>query len=325
MSCRLRGERVFDSLGRPITYLRLSVTDRCNCRCTYCMPAHGVPVQGHDDLMSFKELVEVVRAATRLGVRKVRITGGEPLVRRGIVELCRMVKGVPGVEELAMTTNATLLSPLAESLRAAGLDRLNVSLDTLRPERYRAITRTGELSDALDGIRAAWDAGFRELKLNCVLIGGVNEDEAADFVAIARESPVEVRFIELMPMGQCAAWEPRRFVSADAVLAACPELAAVGGSGVAELYAAPGFAGRVGLIRAVSHRFCSGCDRIRVTADGRLKPCLHSAQEICLRGLGPDELEGALRRGIEGKPAHHNLRPGVSPSATARSMNQIGG
>ena len=319
-----------DGYGRTIRYLRLSVTDKCNCRCVYCMPAGGVPRCRHEDLLSFEELVEVVRAATTLGVCKVRVTGGEPLARRGVVDLCQMVAAVPGVEELDMTTNATMLAPVAADLRAAGVTRLNVSLDTLDPERYRAVTRVGTLADALAGIRAAREAGFGSsidspLKINCVLMGGVNVDEVPRLVDMARRGPVEVRFIELMPMGECALWPRERFVSADVVLDACPELERIGTGGVAELYRGPGFAGRVGLIRAVSHRFCSACDRIRVTADGRVKPCLHSAVEVSVRGLHGEELERALARAILMKPAHHELAPGVRPSATSRDMNEIGG
>lgn len=319
-----------DGFGRTIRYLRLSVTDKCNCRCVYCMPAGGVPRCRHEDLLSFEELVEVVRAATTLGVCKVRVTGGEPLARRGVVDLCQMVAAVPGVEELDMTTNATMLAPVAADLRAAGVTRLNVSLDTLDPERYRAVTRVGTLADALAGIRAAREAGFGSsidspLKINCVLMGGVNVDEVPRLVDMARRGPVEVRFIELMPMGECALWPRERFVSADVVLDACPELERIGTGGVAELYRGPGFAGRVGLIRAVSHRFCSACDRIRVTADGRVKPCLHSAAEVSVRGLHGEGLERALARAILMKPAHHELAPGVRPSATSRDMNEIGG
>ena len=319
-----------DGFGRTIRYLRLSVTDKCNCRCVYCMPAGGVPRCRHEDLLSFEELVEVVRAATTLGVCKVRVTGGEPLARRGVVDLCQMVAAVPGVEELDMTTNATMLAPVAADLRAAGVTRLNVSLDTLDPERYRAVTRVGTLADALAGIRAAREAGFGSsidspLKINCVLMGGVNVDEVPRLVDMARRGPVEVRFIELMPMGECALWPRERFVSADVVLDACPELVRIGTGGVAELYRGPGFAGRVGLIRAVSHRFCSACDRIRVTADGRVKPCLHSAAEVSVRGFRGEELERALARAILMKPARHELAPGARPSATPRDMNEIGG
>lgn len=323
--------RTRDREGRAIEYLRLSVTDRCNCRCSYCMPAGGVPMLRHEDVCSFEELVGIVRACCELGVRKVRLTGGEPLVRRGLPELVRMLHEVPGVEELALTTNATLLAPVAGELAAAGLDRVNVSLDSLRPERYAAITRSGRLEDALAGIEAAREAGLAPLKLNCVLMGGVNDDEAADIAGIARNEAVDVRFIELMPIGEAARWPRARFVPAEAVLEAVPELGPVAGpggaplrDGVAELFSAPGWAGRVGLIRPMSHRFCFGCTRIRVTADGRLKPCLHSADEVPLRGLEGEALTKALLAGIALKPAHHGM-DGTHASESARAMNEIGG
>lgn len=313
-----------DAQGRRIDYLRLSVTDRCNCRCAYCMPADGVPMLSHDDVCSFEELARITEACCELGVTKVRLTGGEPLARRGLLGLVRMLREVPGVRELAMTTNATLLAPVASELRAAGLDRINVSLDSLRPERYAAITRGARLDDALAGLRAAHDAGFTGTKVNCVLMGGVNDDEVADIAGLAREKPVDVRFIELMPIGEAAGWPRARFVDASAVLGAVPELAPVGTDGVAELFSAPGWAGRVGLIRPMSHRFCAGCTRIRVTADGRLKPCLHSADEVSLRGLVGEELREALLAGIALKPAHHDM-DGTHASESARAMNEIGG
>lgn len=313
-----------DAQGRRIGYLRLSVTDRCNCRCAYCMPADGVPMLSHDDVCSFEELARITEACCELGVSKVRLTGGEPLVRRGLPGLVRMLREVPGVRELAMTTNATLLAPVASELRAAGLDRINVSLDSLRPERYAAITRGARLDDALAGLRAAHDAGFTGTKVNCVLMGGVNDDEVADIAGLAREKPVDVRFIELMPIGEAAGWPRARFVDASAVLGAVPGLAPVGTDGVAELFSAPGWAGRVGLIRPMSHRFCAGCTRIRVTADGRLKPCLHSADEVSLRGLAGRELREALLAGIALKPAHHDM-DGTHASESARAMNEIGG
>lgn len=313
-----------DAQGRRIDYLRLSVTDRCNCRCAYCMPADGVPMLSHDDVCSFEELARITEACCELGVTKVRLTGGEPLARRGLLGLVRMLREVPGVRELAMTTNATLLAPVASELRAAGLDRVNVSLDSLRPERYAAITRGARLDDALAGLRAAHDAGFTGTKVNCVLMGGVNDDEVADIAGLAREKPVDVRFIELMPIGEAAGWPRARFVDASAVLGAVPELAPVGTDGVAELFSAPGWAGRVGLIRPMSHRFCAGCTRIRVTADGRLKPCLHSADEVSLRGLAGRGLREALLAGIALKPAHHDM-DGAHASESARAMNEIGG
>ena len=320
-----------DGEGRAIEYLRLSVTDRCNCRCAYCMPADGVPMLRHEDVCSFEELARITGACCELGVTKVRLTGGEPLVRRGLPSLVRMLRAVPGVRDLALTTNATLLAPVAEELAEAGLDRVNVSLDSLRPERYAAITRGGRLADALAGIEAARAAGLAPLKVNCVLMGGVNDDEVADIAALARDQPVDVRFIELMPIGEAARWPRSRFVPADAVLAAVRELEPVasdGGGpardGVAELFSAPGWAGRVGLIRPMSHRFCAGCTRIRVTADGRLKPCLHSADEVDLRRLSGEALRDAILAGVALKPAHHGM-DGAHASESARAMNEIGG
>ena len=313
-----------DEFGRDIRYLRLSVTDRCNCRCVYCMPDNGVPMLSHADILSFEEMRDIVAAAASLGVRKVRLTGGEPLVRRGIVDLVGMVAAVPGIDEVDMTTNATLLAPVAASLRGAGLTRLNVSLDTLNAARYKAITRRGTLADALAGLEAAYDAGFANTKINCVLIGGVNDDELRPLAELARDRDLTVRFIELMRMGECAGWPKGRFVSADEVLSAVPELVRAGGQGVSELYQAPGWKGSVGLIRPMTHRFCSSCDRIRVTADGRLKPCLHSAAEVNLRGLSGQDLVEAIRAGIAAKPRGHRMDNGRA-SDSLRAMNEIGG
>lgn len=279
---------------------------------------------GHKDILSFEELTEVVGACAQLGVRKVRLTGGEPLVRRGLPELVRMIRAVPGVEELAMTTNATLLAPVAAELHHAGLDRLNVSLDTLDAARYAELTRGGSLEDALAGLAAARDAGFSRTKVNCVLMGGVNDADVPRLAELARTEPIDVRFIELMPMGPCAGWPKARFIPAETVLEAVPGLVPLRRDGVAELWHAPGWVGNVGLIRPMSHRFCDGCSRIRVTADGRLKPCLHSAAEIPLRGLHGDALLAELRRGIAAKPAYHHMDQDHA-SQSARDMNEIGG
>ena len=257
-----------DDLGRNIRYLRLSVTDRCNCRCLYCMPAQGVPMLCHEDILSFEEMRMIVEAAAQLGVKKVRLTGGEPLVRRGIVDLTRMISAVDGIEEVVMTTNATLLAPLAKDLKAAGLSRLNISLDTLDPKRYARLSRTGTLADALAGIAAAREAGFTHTKFNAVLLGGLNEDEIRSLAEMAKNESVDVRCSELMRMGECSRWPTERFVSADCVLDVLPELIPLGSDGVAELFGAPGWQGKVGLIRPMTHTFCSSCDRIRVTGDG---------------------------------------------------------
>ena len=313
-----------DTFGRTITYLRLSVTDLCNYRCRYCMAPEGVEKTAHDAVCSLEELRDMTAAAVACGVRKVRITGGEPLVRRGIVDLCCMVKEIPGVKELCLTTNGSLLGSLALPLREAGVDRLNISLDTLRPDRFRTITRLGELSQVWEGIEAAEAAGFSQLKLNCVLMGGINDDEIEDFVNLTRTHPWQVRFIELMPMGVCAGWDRRAFLPVETVRQRCPDLEAVGAEGVASCYRLPGAAGTVGLIAPMSHVFCGDCSRIRITADGKLKPCLHSGEEIPLRGLTGEDLVQAVRQGIARKPERHHLecRGG---SETRRSMNEIGG
>lgn len=312
-----------DTYGRKVDYLRLSVTDLCNYRCQYCMPEEGVCKREHKDILSVEECVEVARAAAACGVIKVRLTGGEPLVRRGILEICRGIAAIPEIGELCLTTNGSLLPELAGPLRRAGVDRLNISLDTLRPDRFAAMTRTGTLRQALDGISAAGEAGFSDLKLNAVLIGGFNDDEIGDFLALTMDHPWEVRFIELMPMGPCAGWDKGRFLSSEAVLERFPQLEPIEAQGVAMRFRLPGAKGTVGFISPLSHTFCAQCRRVRVTADGKLKSCLHSREEVNLKGLHGAELEAAIRRGILQKPAEHHLTEHASE--TPRNMNQIGG
>lgn len=314
---------MLDNCGRTIDYLRLSVTDLCNYRCRYCMPPEGVEKRPHGDILSIEELSEIAAAAAACGVKKIRLTGGEPLVRRGLIELVRQLRAIPGVEELCLTTNGSLLPRLARPLREAGLDRLNISLDTLRPDRFAAMTRLGTLRDVLDGIQAAEAAGFENLKLDTVLIGGFNDDEIEDFVDLSRDRPWELRFIELMPMGPCAGWDRSCFLPCDTVLDRVPELEAIEAQGVARRYRLPGARGTVGLISPVSHDFCADCRRIRVTADGKLKGCLHSREEISLRGLHGEALTDAVRQGIFHKPERHHLAERASD--TPRNMNQIGG
>lgn len=313
-----------DRYGRTIKYLRLSVTDLCNCRCVYCMGENGVPRLPHSAILSFEEIEEIVRAAVSLGVTKVRLTGGEPLVRRGIDELVRRLRGIEGVEELAMTTNGARLAEYAARLKSAGLDRLNVSLDTLDPEKFRRITRIGELRDTLDGLDAARRAGFERIKLNTVLMGGVNDDEIAEIAALAKDGAFDVRFIELMPIGECTDWDRCRFLPAERVLEYLPKGERVPSDGVAELWRPAGFRGTVGLIRPLSHRFCADCDRIRVTADGCLKPCLHSAREIPLRGKHGEALVRTIAEGMQTKPREHHMADGHA-SESRRGMNRIGG
>ena len=314
---------MLDQYGRTIDYLRLSVTELCNLRCRYCMPAEGVLKKAHRDILSVEELIELGQAAVACGIRKIRLTGGEPLVRRGLLEICRGLSAAPGLEELCLTTNGSLLPSMAGQLKEAGVQRLNISLDTLRPEKFAEITRIGSLQDTLDGIVAAEQAGFTQLKLNTVLIGGWNEDEIPAFVQLTMTHPWEVRFIELMPMGECIHWDRARFLPNHSVLRACPQLVPVESRGVAKRYRLPGAAGTVGLISPLSHEFCEECSRIRITADGKLKSCLHSREEIPLRGLHGPELKAAIRQGIYQKPRRHHLAAGGSQ--TPRDMNEIGG
>lgn len=315
-----------DSLGREITYLRISLTDLCNLRCVYCMPPEGVRKQEHRDILSFEEIEEIARTAVSMGVRKIRLTGGEPLVRRGMLSLCRALRELPGLEELALTTNGLLLPEMAAPLKAAGVDRVNVSLDTLDPDKYRSITRIGSLDQALAGIQAAKAAGLTPLKLNCVLIGGFNDDEIPALAAMTEDDPVEVRFIELMPVGRAAPFGSGAYLPCETVLERLPALEPAGeDGGVAELYRLPGAAGAIGLIRPLSRCFCRQCNRIRLTADGCLKPCLHSREELPLRGLHGEQLRAQLERAILHKPEQHAVLSAHSRSQAARDMNQIGG
>lgn len=312
-----------DQFDREISYLRVSITDLCNLRCQYCMP-EGVCQKRHEDILSFEEIAEIVAAAAQLGVKKVRITGGEPLVRRGCVDLCRMIAEIPGVEEVDMTTNGVLLGRYARDLKAAGLRRVNVSLDSLDPDKYTAITGGGSLSDALAGIQAAFDAGLTPVKINTVLIGGFNDDEIADFVEITRKTPVELRFIELMPMG--GKFGKNAYLPGDKVLETVPELAPIPqDGGVAQLYGLPGGRGRVGLISPLSRHFCGTCNRLRLTSEGNLKPCLHSNQEIPVRGKHGQELMETLRQAIHEKPRMHGTLDAEHLSEAGRTMNTIGG
>lgn len=314
-----------DTFGRAIRYLRLSVTDLCNLRCRYCMPPEGVCKKAHAQMLTEDEMITAVEAAASLGVEKVRITGGEPLVKRNILSICSRVAQVDGIRELCLTTNGTLLDQYAKPLREAGVRRVNISIDTLNEEKYAAITRTGHLGDALRGLHAALDAGFSQVKINAVLIGGFNDDEIHAFARLTEEYPVDVRFIELMPMKGAQEFDHRAYLPASAVLEKLPELEFHSRDGVAERYRLPNGKGCVGLIHPVSAHFCASCNRIRITADGRVKPCLHAAEEYNIRGLDRDAMRKTLTQAIMAKPREHKTLSHCSYSDAGRSMNQIGG
>ena len=328
-----------DAYNRPISYLRISVTDRCNLRCIYCMPAEGVTSISHDRVLRYEEIVTIVRAAAELGISKVRLTGGEPLVRLGIVDLVRKIASVPGIDDLAMTTNGILLARYADDLAQAGLHRVNISLDTLDPEHFRQITRCGELDDVLAGIEGARRADLRPVKINTVVIRGMNDDDIVDLAAKTVEASWwNIRFIELMPVGDGElmheAWEDR-VVTADEVreriesaLGELQPAKMATGSGPARYYRLPGAAGTIGFITPVSEHFCYRCNRLRLTADGQLRPCLLSDQEVDLRtplrqGADAEQIKALIIEGINRKPMRHHLRDHVHPEG--RAMSQIGG
>jgi cyclic pyranopterin phosphate synthase len=288
------------------------------------MPEEGVAPMCHSDIMTVEETIAAAKAAADLGISKIRITGGEPLVRKGIVDLCRGISAIQGIEEICITTNGTLLPEFAKALREAGVDRLNISLDTLDPFKYAGITRIGSLNQALDGIRAAKDAGFQDLKINVVLMAGFNEDEIPAFVEMARNQDLTVRFIELMPIGSGA--EMNSYISSDKVLEMVPGLIPLNESdGVADMYLLPGGMGRIGLIRAISCKFCDQCNKIRLTADGKLKPCLHSDIELPIKGLAEAQIKETIAKAIQSKPADSGNLDEQHPSCAGRSMHQIGG
>ena len=317
---------MLDSFGRDITYMRISVTELCNLRCRYCMPEDGICKKAHEEMLSEDEMISAVKAAASLGITKLRITGGEPLVKKNIVSICRRAALVPGIREICITTNGTLLTELAKPLREAGVSRVNISLDTLDTEKFRYISRCGDLSQALDGIHAALDAGFEKVKLNTVLIGGFNDDEIPALAELTRIYPLDVRFIELMPMYDSGDFGPEAFIPYTVVLDKLPEAVPVEqDGGVARLYRLPGAQGNIGLISPVSAHFCGACNRIRLTADGKLKPCLHSGDEYSLKGRDFDGMVEELRGAILRKPSWHGALDAVNRSHAGRNMNQIGG
>ena len=316
-----------DGYGRKIEYLRMSVTDACNLRCAYCMPEEGMRVCPCKSAMSADEFVEIASAAAELGVNKLRITGGEPLLRGDIVGLARELGKIEGIEDISMTTNATLLAPMAEDLYKAGIHRINISLDTLDAKKYEDMTRGGKLSDALEGLRAAMYAGMRPVKLNAVLIGGFNDTEIETLAELTQAYPVELRFIELMPIGHTSCFPKSAYIPDSVVLQKLPGLEPVESAphSVARLYKLPHAQGRIGLISPLSNHFCAECNRLRLTADGCLKPCLHSAEEIPVRGLHGEELKAAILTAVSHKPKMHVELSATERSESKRSMNRIGG
>ena len=318
-------QNLMDHLGRKIDYLRISITDRCNLRCRYCMPADGVETKGHQDILSYEDIIKIVKTGIELGIRKVRITGGEPLVRLGVEDLISSLSRLE-LKDISMTSNAVLLSKKAEKLKAAGLDRINISLDTLDPVKFKEITRRDNLQQVLSGIRAAQKAELNPVKLNVVVMKGINDDELFDFVELSRSEKLSIRFIEYMPLGGEA--EAGKFISSSDIKNLISKKyklqpADSKGNGPANYYKVEGAAGTIGFISAVSEHFCSSCNRLRLTADGRFKPCLAGNQEVKITGMTKKEIKAAYKKALAVKPACHDLN--FEKQDYSRNMSQIGG
>lgn len=323
---------MIDGRGRTIDYLRLSITDRCNLRCLYCMPSEGVSRMRHEDILRFEEILRLVQVLAKLGIRHVRVTGGEPLVRRGCLELLRDLHELDGIASVTMTSNGILLADRIPELKAAGLDALNLSVDTIDPAAYARITRGGDVNKVLQALHGALEAGI-PVKLNAVPLRGFNEDSLIELAAFAKDLPICVRFIELMPIG-CG--RSLRSIPQDEVKMMLektygplhPE-SSVYGRGPASYYRPEGFAGTLGFISAVSHEFCGLCNRIRLTADGQLKLCLNHSAKLDLRemlrtGATDADLTAAIQSAVEQKPARHEFNQYIS-DREGRRMNEIGG
>ena len=321
------GDIVEDLFGRNINYLRISVTDLCNLRCRYCMPEEGIPKVSHKDILTVEEIGEIARIFVKLGVNKIRLTGGEPLVRRGILDIVEKIGKLDGLKDLAMTTNGVLLKKYAKELKLRGLKRVNISLDTLNEDKYKYITRRGSIKDVMEGIEAAKKYGLTPIKINTVLVKGFNDDEIEALAGLTEKEEIDVRFIELMPIGVTAKDELNGYISNDIVLEKLPELIEVEREDIsspAVYYRLPKGKGKIGLINPVSCKFCKYCNRIRLTARGSLKLCLHSNKEINLKEAlrSGQDIEKLIIDAIDKKPESHHLEDGEYIS---KKMYEIGG
>ena len=330
-----------DGQGRRIDYLRISLTDRCNLRCIYCMPEHGVKSIPHESILTLEEVHEAIECASQLGIKHIRFTGGEPTVRKGLLSLIERTAQTPGIESVALTTNAILLPNMATDLKTAGLSRVNITLDTLDAEQYRFITRRGNLDDALKGVEAALSSGLSPVKLNTVVVRGLNQD-LLSFARLTIDAPLHVRFIEYMPIGSgedCGGcgWGLDDVVPAKEIIETInmqaqsiglgslqPTTATPDGWGPAQYYRLPDAQGTVGVISAISNHFCASCNRLRLTADGKIKPCLFSDTEYDIRSAlrkgDKEEVLSVFEAALSHKPSGHEHRVG-----TRRMMSQVGG
>lgn len=321
--------------NRKINYLRLSVTDRCNLRCMYCMPDEGIDFVRHKEILSYEEMLHLVEVSIRAGIRKVRLTGGEPLVRRGFIDFLEKLSSLEGLEEITLTTNGVLLPEFASDIRACGICRINISLDTLRPERFFQITRRDYFEKVLAGIREAERLEFNPIKINVVAIRGFNEDEILNFARLTLDKPYHVRFIEYMPVGEQNSWTSEKFISTQEIKEVILQMGGLWPvlsnpfDGPAERFKLEGGKGEIGFIGALSNHFCDSCNRLRLTAEGHLRGCLFSDREIDIKtplrqGRGDDHLIHLITRAIQGKPENPE---GMAPEMRkcVRHMSSIGG
>ncbi|MBW9172336.1 GTP 3',8-cyclase MoaA [Clostridium estertheticum] len=317
-----------DSHGRNINYLRISVTDRCNLRCIYCMPEQGIKKLEHVDILRFEEIFKIVKVSEKLGINKVRYTGGEPLVMKDIDKLIYETSKLQGIEDISITTNGILLADMASDLKKAGLKRVNISLDTLDDVKFKSITRIGNLDKVMKSIDRCLTLGLKPVKINTVLMRGFNDTEFEDFLNLTREMPIEIRFIELMPIGEGIKIYDKSKISFMEILKNHPELSQIENekSSTAQMYQIKGAKGKIGFISPVSCKFCADCNKIRLTSTGTIKPCLHSKEEINLKQYLNNEemLTNVLKQAIFDKPLEHHLEE-EKISRSEKMMYQIGG
>ncbi len=327
---------LLDSFNRHINYLRISLTDRCNLRCVYCMPEQGVPKLIHEDILTYEELLRLARLSIGLGIEKIRLTGGEPLVRKNIVDLIKGLGEVPGIRDISLTTNGVLLAEQARDLWEAGVKRINISLDTLNRKNFARITRVDYFDRVWEGIQEAERIGFSPIKINVVALNGINDDEILAFGRLSIEKPFHVRFIEFMPVGLENGWSAERFLSSEDIfnkLQVLGPLFPINGQGLdgpAKRMAYAGARGEIGLISPISDHFCPSCNRLRLTAEGRLRVCIFSDDETDLRtplrdGASDTELETVIRTAIARKPKEHPLEMNPLHRKCQRQMSKIGG
>jgi len=325
---------MIDNFHRTINYLRISVTDRCNFRCVYCMPPQGEEWLNHSDILTYEELLHLITVFNREGITKIRLTGGEPLMRKGFVGFVEAIKALGVIEDLSMTTNGSLLPPVAQDLKNAGMNRVNISLDTINPSSFARITTCGRLKDTLAGIESALRAGMTPVKLNVVLTEALSENDLMFFTEMVYNRPISVRFIEYMPIGGREGGGPdvatvRRFLN-EAGRAMLKPVETNRGNGPAKYYQFPRAQGSFGFITPITDHFCSACNRLRLTADGKLRPCLLSNIEIDIKnplrnGASDEELIRLFHAAIQGKPEGHSLCRASGYPAFERTMSQIGG